>query len=530
MTFEVPGTLWVGSASLLPGDNFHGMRRDVIARLKKISVPLPRWPGGNFTRDYRWKEGLLPGEKRPPLVSRWHETLPFTDNYDFQEAAMFQPINEGAIRVKRGLLLLGLMVATAAVAGEGSRKTPAASVEGDPTTSRDGAANWPCFRGPGFGGPAPNPGDLPSPLSLQRHKVFDVALASHGNSSPIIWGDRIYLTSEGGLVTAFDRATGKSLWATALQVRVPASAPAEEDAAAPIGSGAGGAAPTPVTDGKFIYAFFGDGVLGCVDAGGKQVWARRVVEGGPKNAYGLAASPVLYGDLVIQVIDRGMNARAKAAFIVAVGAKDGAEVWRKDRPVRSCWTTPLIVHGAAGDVMVTTAPPLVIAYDPRTGQQRWQAKGSSNEELCASPVQCGEGLVAVEASGGLTAFMVAGKGDASNSRVVWTSAAESPEVASPACDGGRCFLLAGETLTCLDAATGKEQWNLELEGTFWASPVLAKDRVYAINKAGVLFVASIEGKKLQEVKLGDAVRATPAILDGRIYLRAAGRLLCVGRP
>jgi alpha-N-arabinofuranosidase len=85
ITFEGPGRLWVGSASLMPADNFHGLRRDVIARLKEISVPMLRWPGGNFTRDYRWKEGLLPVDRRPPIAARWHETLPFTDNYDFHE-------------------------------------------------------------------------------------------------------------------------------------------------------------------------------------------------------------------------------------------------------------------------------------------------------------------------------------------------------------------------------------------------------------------------------------------------------------
>jgi alpha-N-arabinofuranosidase len=85
LTFDGPGTLWVGAASLMRADHFHGMRRDVIARLKEISVPMLRLPGGNFTRDYRWKEGLLPIDKRPPIVATWHETLPFTDNYDFQD-------------------------------------------------------------------------------------------------------------------------------------------------------------------------------------------------------------------------------------------------------------------------------------------------------------------------------------------------------------------------------------------------------------------------------------------------------------
>ena len=88
ITFGGPGTLWVGSASLLRADSFHGMRCDVIARLKEITVPLLRWPGGNFTRDYRWKEGLLPVDQRPPIAAGWHETLPFTDNYDFHEVAI----------------------------------------------------------------------------------------------------------------------------------------------------------------------------------------------------------------------------------------------------------------------------------------------------------------------------------------------------------------------------------------------------------------------------------------------------------
>jgi outer membrane protein assembly factor BamB len=319
-------------------------------------------------------------------------------------------------------------------------------------------------------------------------------------------------------------------WSTTLQVRPPASEPAEDDAPVIVGDKAGGAAPTPVTDGQFIYAFFADGVLGCVDSAGKQVWARRLVEGGPKNGYGLAASPVLYDDLVIQVIDRGPNADAKASFIVAVRAKDGGQVWRADRPVISCWTTPLIVRQPGGDVMVTTAPPLVIAYDPRTGRQFWQAEGSSNDELASSPVRCGEGAVAVEASRGLTAFKVAGKGDVTNTGVVWKSDARPPEVASPACGTGKCFLLVNENLVCIDAATGRKAWDLELAGRFWASPVVAGDRVYAINKAGVLFVVSTDGKKLDEVELGDPpVRATPAIIDGRVYIRTAGRLLCIGR-
>ena len=282
---------------------------------------------------------------------------------------------------------------------------------------------------------------------------------------------------------AFDRETGKLQWNTTLKVPGAAGEPDRDEPAQPsIGGSAGGAAPTPVTDGQFVYAFFGNGILGCVDSGGKQIWARALVSGGPKNMYGLAASPVLYGEVLIQVVDRGGSARAKESFVIAVRAKDGTEVWRKQRPVSSCWTTPAIVRGPASDVLVTTAPRLVIAYDPRTGRERWQAEGSSNEELSASTLPCGEGIVVLAGSDGLAALKVGGRGDVTKSALLWTSDTAPPQVASPVGGGGQCYVLGSGELTCVDAATGKEKWNLELNGDFWASPVLAKDRIYAINR------------------------------------------------
>ena len=390
--------------------------------------------------------------------------------------------------------------------------------------------NWPQFRGPSGNGTTAAGVDPPARFNLPKDLRYSKSVPKKGSSSPIIWGKHIYLTGEDACVMAFDRETGRLEWNTAL--KVPAAAGEPDDDAfqpAPMGKTAGGAASTPVTDGKFVYAFFGNGVLGCVDSGGKQVWARRLVSGKPKNIYGLAASPILHGDLLIQVIDQGANARAKESFVVAVRTKDGAEAWRKVRPVSSGWSTPVMVRGPAGDVMVTIAPPLVIAYDPQTGRQLWQAKGTSDGELSASPVQCGKGIVALAGMDGLTAFKVGGTGDVTKSGLVWTSDVSPPSVASPVAGDGRCYLLAADTMICVDAATGKEKWNLELNGEFWASPVLAKDRVYAINRDGVLFVVSTAGKKLDEVKLGGGVEASPAILDGRIYIRTGDRLLCLAR-
>jgi outer membrane protein assembly factor BamB len=215
--------------------------------------------------------------------------------------------------------------------------------------------------------------------------------------------------------------------------------------------------------------------------------------------------------------------------VVAVRTKDGTEAWRKERPVASCWTTPTIIRGPAGDVLLTTAPRLVIAYDPQTGQERWQAEGSPNEELTASTLPCGEAFVVLAGREGLIALKVGGKGGATKSAPVWTSDVAPPQVASPVGGDGRCYVPGSGELTCVDAATGKEKWNLELDGDFWASPVLAKDRIYAVNRRGRLFIVSTAGQKLDEVRLDAGVDATPAIVEGRIYIRTGNGLLCLGR-
>jgi len=420
----------------------------------------------------------------------------------------------------------------ASTAGAGTAKAPATRTVSTAAAERPGwTKNWPQFRGPWGDGRAADDAAPPAKLDLAKDTRFSTALPARGRSSPIVWGNRIYLTGEDACVMAFDRETGKLQWNTTLKVPGATGKPdRDEPGPAPLGGSAGGAAATPVTDGQFVYACFGNGILGCVDSGGKQIWARALAASRPKNMYGLAASPVLYGDLLIQVVDRGQSARAKVSFVVAVRAKDGAEVWRKERPVSSCWTTPAIIRGSAGDVLLTTAPRLVIAYDPQTGQERWQAEGATNPELSASTLPCGEGVVLLAGGEGLTALKVGGQGNMTKSALVWTSDIAPPQVASPAGGDGRCYLLGSGDLTCVDTASGKEKWNLELDGDFWASPVLAKDRVYAINRKGRLFVVSTAGQKLDEIQLDAGVDATPAIVEGRIYIRTGTGLLCLGRP
>jgi outer membrane protein assembly factor BamB len=391
--------------------------------------------------------------------------------------------------------------------------------------------NWPRFRGPTGDGVAAADADPPIRVDLATDLIFKEPVPK-GHSSPIIWGDRIFLTGEGHRIMAFDRAKGKILWDTALQT-APAKKTAGDDEFEPLTKDTGMAASTPCTDGERVYAFFGSGVLGCVDLDGKQIWAQRLLSGKPRNLYGLASSPVLYGDQLIQVVDLGHGPGDKLSFIVALRARDGTPVWGQDRPVRSAWSTPLLYRGLAGDELITSASPWVIAYQPRTGIELWRAKEPTGD-VAASPVACTERIYVPGGEGGtdLLAIKPGGRGDVSKTAIAWTSDASLPDAASPICDGKRYFQIdSSGYLYCLDAQTGKELWKPRLlGGSCWASPVLVGRRLYVINKVGEMFVISTtDGEEKSRVELPEGVSASPAILGGRIYVRTSGHLLCIGK-
>lgn len=402
-------------------------------------------------------------------------------------------------------------------------------VAGSTSQPATGGANWPSFR-PTGGGPATSPGDPPVQIDLTRDVRFKVAVLAAGQSSPIVWGDRIFLTGEGQRVMAFDRATGRLLWNTELKAGANLDLPGDEDFKVDLDS-TGTAAATAVTDGRFVYAFFGTGVLGCVDMEGKQAWAKRLLVGKPRNSFGLAASPVLYGETIIQVVDLGKEPEDNLSFITAVRCRDGEDVWRKDRPTRSAWATPVLTSQPDGDTLITLATPWAIAYDPKTGAERWRA-GELTGDVAACPIICGGLLVALSGDGGdVMGVKLGGKGDVTASHVRWTRTISLPDVASPVCDGKRYYHLSGGgMLLALDPASGDDRGKLDLKARHWASPVIAAGRLYAVSDDGTLSVVSLGAapEVLATVKLGERVTTTPAILDGRIYVRTAKHLMCIG--
>jgi outer membrane protein assembly factor BamB len=386
----------------------------------------------------------------------------------------------------------------------------------------DGARYWPRWRGPSGQGLAAGP--YPDGWSATENVLWRTAVPGSGNSSPIVWGDRLYLTAaySGGRrvsVLAFRRSDGAALW----------------EAFAPGGGASmahpknGHASATPTADGERIYAYFGQRGLMAVDPEGKVVWHR---EFGSINAsHGTAGSPLLYRDRVIVYQDH-----YNGSFIAAFDARTGRDVWRTGRDANVGWGTPVAIRVGDHDEIIVNGQRRVRAYDPASGAELWHCAGSTYEVI-PTPV-VGHGLVfcASGRAGPTLAIRPGGRGDVRDTHLVWSSPRGSPFVPSPVLYGGALYMVNDMSgiVTCLEATTGRPAWQGRLglmytEG-FSASPVAVDGKVFFTNDEGETFVlrAGPTFDLLRVNRLGERVLASPALVDGRWYVRTDRHLVAIG--
>ena len=324
-------------------------------------------------------------------------------------------------------------------------------------------------------------------------------------------------------VFAFDVESGTQLWRTAVEAEYR---PNPDEHWTMIQTGH--AASTPATDGQRVYAIFSNADVTAVSLAGDPSWTINL--GAPDSAYGYASSLLTTGEQLLVQYDQGRADEGKSQLL-ALDTDTGRFAWRAPRPVEGSWTTPIdFVHDARHQV-VTAANPWIMAHDPQTGEELWRVGGLRGDGA-VSPVYAG-GLVLVVTPGErITAIRPDGNGDVTDSHVAWTADGPFPDLCSPVSDGERIWLLTRDgQLTCLSSFGGLRLWATKLEGWYSASPSLADGRLYCLNQEGSMFVleAGDEPVHLGRAELGDKAWASPAFVDGRIYLRGERRLVCVGR-
>jgi outer membrane protein assembly factor BamB len=377
-----------------------------------------------------------------------------------------------------------------------------------------------------------------------------------GHSSPIVWGKRIFLTTaldgevipgrSAGVthkladgtdfvhpdavganlrhtfkVICLDRDTGEIIWE-----KVAYEGPVHDSRH----KKASFASSTPATDGSYVFAFFGTEGLYAYDFNGKLIWKRDLGKLGTASV-GYGVSPILYNNLVIMQCDEcGGN-----SFIVAFDKKTGKEEWRVPRKVDLTWSTPVLLRTAKSVELVTAAAEAIIAYDPATGKELWRHKGLESNAV-TTPVVMND--LVIVTSGYPTKIVLAlkggGTGDVTGtSQLAWTYNKGTAYVPSPILYGEYLYLMTGNgSISCLDAKTGKVQYEaarVPKATTFMSSPVAFEGKILITSEEGDTFVVQAGPKHeiLRTNSLGEPVYASPAISDGKLFIRGEKHLYCI---
>lgn len=398
------------------------------------------------------------------------------------------------------------------------------------------AADWPAWRGAAQNGISQDT-DLPTTWSKTENITWKAALPGPGNSTPVVFGDRVFLTcaSEKGAVRSvlcFDRSSGKELWRR--DTRFTGEEPTHDTN--PYCSA------SPATDGKRVFVWHGSAGVGAYTAEGQPLWRRDL---GPfRHIWGNASSPVLHNETVILNLGPGPESR-----LVALKANTGETLWQTDLPDakgkspeewKGSWSTPVVHYqsadGAIMPILVLSLPGYVAAFDPTSGKEIWRCRGLS-DLVYTSPVIGNGVIVAMSGYQGPAIAMrlpaLGERGDLTDTHRLWREEKTQQRVGSGVIAGEHFYIVNEPGIAlCIELKTGKQVWRERASATIWASAVLSGDRIYATDQSGETVVFRATPQKLDVLhrnELGEMTRASPAVSAGQIFIRTYKDLYCIGK-
>jgi outer membrane protein assembly factor BamB len=413
--------------------------------------------------------------------------------------------------------------------------------------------NWPAFRGDNASGVAaaaqpPAAWDV----SSSRNIRWTRPIPGLGHSSPIVWGDRVYVTTAVPLeqtrdemklgdsnsagidaatdvvrhswrLYAIERESGRVVWERAAHEGVPRIKRHVK---------ASHASATPATNGRHIVALFGSEGLFCFDAAGKLLWQQDLgamdvgLVDDPSYQWGPASSPIIVENLVVV-----QNDRHKDSYLVAFDLASGKEAWRSPRDEWPAWSTPALLRGSAGAELVTNSPHFIRGHDPRTGRELWRIADPKGEVKVVTPVAA-DGLMIVTGgypSGGRPIYAIRPGG-----AVAWQTENGSPYTPTPLVYDGVLYVLRDNgVVTAYDVKSGARIYQQRLAtgtGGFSASPVAAGGRIYFTSEDGDVYVvrAGRTFELLGRNQMGQVCMATPAISGSMLIVRTRSTLYGIG--
>lgn len=375
-------------------------------------------------------------------------------------------------------------------------------------------ADWRQFRGPNGNGVADEMG-VPTTLDLANGKSWKISLPGEGLSSPIIVGDRVFVTCSSGLnqqrlhVICFNAATGSKLWER--RFWATGRTMCHEKTAV--------AAPTPASDGERVVAIFSSNDIVCLDLDGNLIWFRGLGRDYPNasNSLGMSSSLVIAGGVVVAQVESQSE-----AFTAGLDLQSGLNRWKLERARGPNWTSPVMLKNGTTELVALQSSKGIVAVEPATGRTVWHYTNSASSVPSSTP----NGGTLLVPSQGLTALEFSTGTE--SPKPLWRSSQLRPGTPSPTVVGARIFSLNdGGVLTCGDAVTGERLWQLRLKGPFSASLVVAGQFLYCANEKGLVQIVDStkpEGEVVSELNLGEPIIGTPSIANGAIYFRSDGWL------
>ncbi len=397
------------------------------------------------------------------------------------------------------------------------------------------AENWPCFRGPTRQGISSEK-DVPLEWSQTSNIVWKRPIPGEGWSSPIVFDDRVFVTTatDGGAsfrLLCLDRLTGTVLWNKQVLRQKPGHKQNFNSYAS----------STPVTDGRRVYVLAFDGTLAAVSMEGSVIWSHREFE--YYSEHGLGVSPILYKDLLIVPFDGSSSGPDRKlgwqkpwdqALILAMDKNTGEVRWRGRRgSSRIAHITPQVLSENGRDQLVSSAGDVVQGFNLKTGERIWTV--SSSGEGVVPSVVIGDGLIFTTSGFGdstIRAVRTGGKGDVTKTHIAWESTDDVSKIPSMLYVRPFLFLVTETGVAkCLRAETGEEIWRERLEGRYSASPIWADGRIYFLSEKGKTTVVQAGGefKIIAENELNEKCGASPAVSKKHIFIRSENNLYCIGR-
>jgi len=397
------------------------------------------------------------------------------------------------------------------------------------------AENWPQWRGPSANGISSET-NLPVTWTATENIAWKLALPSWSGSTPIVWGDRIFLNvAENGslFLWAVDRTKGVPLWKQHLSDGDQRQRKQNMST------------PSPVTDGQHVWVMTGTGILKAFDFAGKEVWMRDIQKeyGRFGLQWGYGSSPMLYEDsLYVQVL-HGMRTD-DPSYVLRISKASGRTIWRVERPTIArqespdSYTTPAVLRYGTSTEVVITGGDAVTGHDINTGKELWRADSlNPNNDgayrIVASPVVHGNIIIAPTRERPMLVLRPGGRGDVARSHIMW-SFQNGPDVPTPVTDGTYVYVVNDRGIMwCLDAKTGHEVYGkMRLQpSTYSGSFVLADGKLYITNEDGLTSVvrAGPKFEILAENHFDDYTLSSPAISEGQIFIRTTGGLWAIGK-